>query len=92
MPSITDSTSWKALQAHQKHIAALHLRDLFAGDAGRFARFSISFEGILLDYSKNRITEETMKLLLGLAEEARLGEWIEKMFISLAEVLDIPNE
>ena len=56
------------------------MRALFAEDAGRFEKLSIRFDDILFDFSKNRITEETVDLLSALAEQARLGEWIEKMF------------
>jgi hypothetical protein len=60
--------SWVALQAHQKKIAPLHLRKLFADDAGRGQCFSLEAAGVYLDYSKNRITEDTMSLLVQLAE------------------------
>jgi len=80
MSSITQSSSWKALEAHQKEIAQTHLRDLFAKDAERFGRFTARFEDLLLDYSKNRVTGKTMELLLSLAREAGLAAWIEKMF------------
>src|SRR5215217_6800663 len=80
MPSITDTQAWKALDAHQAEIAKTPMRDLFAKDPARFNKFSASFGGILLDYSKNRITEQTMKLLLDLVKEAKLGDWIKKMF------------
>jgi glucose-6-phosphate isomerase len=56
------------------------MRDLFSEDSQRFERFSLRFDDILLDYSKNRITEETMRLLLDLAEQAKLQNWIERMF------------
>lgn len=80
MPSLTKLDSWKALQDHHKKVASLHMRDLFADDNKRFEKFSIRFRDILLDYSKNRITDETVPLLLDLAREVRLKEWIEKMF------------
>src|SRR4051794_7541020 len=80
MPSITDSPSWKALLSHKTEIAKTPMRDLFAKDAGRFDKFSLKFNDILLDYSKNRITDETLKLLLGLTGDAKLKDWIAKMF------------
>ncbi|HEX8139175.1 MAG TPA: glucose-6-phosphate isomerase [Pyrinomonadaceae bacterium] len=72
--------AWQALAAHQEAIAPLHMRDLFAQDPERFGRFSLRVDDILLDYSKNRITEETVRLLLDLAEQAELKTWIERMF------------
>lgn len=56
------------------------MRDLFANDPQRFNRFSLKFNDILFDYSKNRITEETLSLLIELAEKSHLSEWIERMF------------
>ena len=56
------------------------MRDLFRDDAQRFARFSLDVNGILLDYSKNRITEETLRLLFALAAQADIKAWTEKMF------------
>lgn len=76
----TKLAAWKALQQHYKEVKKLHLRDLFAEDPKRFEKFSATFNDILLDYSKNRITSETMKLLLQLAREAKVKKWIEKMF------------
>ena len=80
MLSLTSLASWKALQDHQKEIAPQHMRDLFAADPKRFDEFSIRLGDILLDYSKNRITTETVPLLLDLAHEVGLKDWIEKMF------------
>jgi glucose-6-phosphate isomerase len=80
MPSITDSPSWKALLSHKTEIAKMHMRDLFAQDPARFDRFSLKFSDILLDFSKNRITNETLNLLLGLATDAKLKDWIARMF------------
>jgi glucose-6-phosphate isomerase len=68
------------LKAHQAAMAAVHMRDLFAGDPQRFERFSLQAGGVLLDYSKNRITDETMGLLVRLAEEADVAGWRERMF------------
>jgi glucose-6-phosphate isomerase len=72
--------SWKALQAHQKEIGSLHLRTLFASDATRGERLSAEAAGIYLDYSKNRVTDETLALLSRLAEESGLRERIDAMF------------
>ena len=80
MSRLTLSSAWKALGQHQKEIASVHMRDLFAGDPDRFQKFSIHWKDILLDYSKNRITEKTMSLLLDLAREVGLDTWIERMF------------
>lgn len=80
MNTPTKLTSWKALQQHYKQVKKLHLRDLFKKDPKRFDKFSVRFGDLLLDYSKNRITSETMKLLMQLAREAKVKKWIEKMF------------
>ncbi len=68
------------LRAHQVQMAAAHMRELFAADPARFERFSLQVGDVLLDYSKNRITEETMALLVRLAEEADVAGWRERMF------------
>lgn len=70
----------KKLQAHFEKVKDLHLRDLFAGDESRFADFSCSLGDILLDYSKNRVTGETIELLLELADEAGVFDKRGKMF------------
>jgi glucose-6-phosphate isomerase len=80
IPSLTGSSAWKALEAHALTNRALHLRDLFAQDPTRGERFKVEASGIYLDYSKNRITDETMKLLLQLAEESGLRTRIDAMF------------
>src|SRR5512136_1083452 len=80
MPGPTDLPAWQALQEHQRAMAGVHMRDLFARDPQRFERFSLRLGDILLDYSKNRITAETMALLLDLARQARLAGKIEAMF------------
>src|SRR3954447_9642627 len=72
--------AWQALTAHHAEVAPLHVRDLFRQDGERFAKFSRRFQGILLDYSKNRVTERTMALLFDLARQAGLPSMIEKMF------------
>ena len=77
---LTQRPAWKALGAHHKKIAKLHLRELFAADPGRGQRFTAEANGVFLDYSKNRLTDETLKLLLALAEESGLRAKIEAMF------------
>ncbi len=72
--------AWISLQAHSQDMIRTHLRDLFAADAKRGERFILEAAGIFLDYSKNRVTEETMKLLVQLAEESGLRQRIEAMF------------
>jgi glucose-6-phosphate isomerase len=72
--------AWKALQAHYKQVRELHLRKLFADDPKRGERMTADAAGLFLDYSKNRITDETLKLLVALAEESRLKSRIDAMF------------
>jgi glucose-6-phosphate isomerase len=74
------SPAWGALRAHQQSIAATHLRELFANDPKRGERFTLEAAGIYLDYSKNRVTDETLRLLVKLAEEASLRKRIDAMF------------
>ncbi len=78
--ALTQSSAWLALAAHRQAMADVQMRALFAEDPQRFARFSIQLQTILFDYSKNRITEKSMALLLALAAEAELPRWIEAMF------------
>ncbi|MGD8806987.1 MAG: glucose-6-phosphate isomerase [Chloroflexota bacterium] len=80
MPGPIDLNAWQALQKHQREMAEVHMRDLFARDPQRFERFSLRLGDILLDYSKNRITAETMVLLMDLARQANLADKIEAMF------------
>src|SRR5712671_2194050 len=80
MLPLTARQSWKALQAHQEKMRELHLRTLFAEDAKRGERLTAEAAGIHLDYSKNRVTDETLALLRGLADEAGLRERIDAMF------------
>ena len=72
--------AWRALADHHRSIAGAHLRQLFAEDGRRGERLTAEGAGIFLDYSKNRVTDETLKLLLALAEEAGLRERIDAMF------------
>src|SRR5499427_9371752 len=80
MVPLTAHQSWKALQDHQKKIEGRHLRTLFAGDLTRGERLTAEAVGIYLDYSKNRVTDETITLLTRLAEECGLRERIDAMF------------
>ncbi len=77
---LTDRPAWKALEAHYREVRKLHLRDLFAADAGRGERFAADASGLYLDYSKNRITSETLTLLIQLAQESGLQARIDAMF------------
>jgi glucose-6-phosphate isomerase len=78
--SLKERPAWRALAAHHQKIGALHLRELFASDPSRGERLSIEALGLYLDYSKNRITDETLELLLRLAHECALRARIEAMF------------
>jgi glucose-6-phosphate isomerase len=77
---LTTRPSWKALGAHYEKVQGLHLRQLFAEDPGRGERLTVEGAGISLDYSKNRLTDETLSLLLRLAEESDLRSRIDAMF------------
>ncbi len=77
---LTERTSWKSLQVHFSKIQEVHLRDLFSKDPQRGRVFGIEAEGIYLDYSKNRIDQETLKHLFALADESELRPAIEAMF------------
>jgi glucose-6-phosphate isomerase len=79
-PPLRTGAAWQALHAHVQGLRATHLRQLFAADAQRGARLSLDACGIYLDYSRHRITDETLRLLLALADEARLREAIDAMF------------
>jgi glucose-6-phosphate isomerase len=72
--------SWKELQAHHAELKGLHLRELFAGDKTRGERLTAEAAGLFLDYSKNRVTDETLALLVRLAEESGLRGKIDAMF------------
>src|ERR1035437_6731759 len=78
--SIVDTVTWKKLEQHHKAITSVQMRDLFAKDPARFATFSLRLGDLLLDYSKNRITAETMDLLYSLAREAGVEAMRDKMF------------
>jgi len=76
----TQTPAWRALTAHYERVKSLHLRDLFAADPQRFARMSIRFNEILVDFSKNRATQDTLALLVDLAEAVDLAGAVEEMF------------
>ncbi len=80
MPALTDSAAWTRLEQHHAEIEHLRMRDLFARDPQRFQRFHLRLDDILFDFSKNRITEETMQLLHALARQAGLEDRIRAMF------------
>jgi len=77
---LTERSEWKALNTHYAEMKGTHLRDLFA-NPDRAAQFTLQAESLRLDYSKNRITAETMQKLVALAESVDLGKWIEAMFV-----------
>ena len=80
MVPLTQSPAWQALIAHHERIKDVHLRTLFADDPGRAERFSTEGSGLFLDYSKNRVTGETMQLLLALAEDRGVAARRDAMF------------
>ena len=77
--NLVDSPAWRALATHAEAIRPQHLRELFAADVDRFSHFSRAQDGLLLDFSKQRITAETLALLHALAEAADLKGWQQKM-------------
>ncbi len=81
MTALTQSPVWQALLRHHKALAEQPMRQLFAQDPMRFEKFSLRFNDILVDYSKNLITSETLALLLDLANYAHLTDWTQKMFV-----------
>ncbi len=80
MTTLTQFPAWQKLCDHQKSIASLHMRDLFAADPKRFEKYSLKFADLLFDYSKNRVTDETMPMLFQMAREAKIEQWRDKMF------------
>jgi len=80
MSKLTDSPAWQALRFHHRAIEPLHMRQMFQDDPARFDKFSVRLDKLLFDYSKNRIDGQTVKLLIELAEQARVPAWIERMF------------
>lgn len=80
MSLLTELESWLALSKNYNDVKDLHMRDLFANDVNRFDKFSLKLNDIIYDYSKNRVTEKTVELLLQLATDVGLPEYIEKFF------------
>ncbi|MBI5429921.1 MAG: glucose-6-phosphate isomerase [Nitrosomonadales bacterium] len=80
MSKLTESPAWQALRLHHAAIENVHMRQMFGEDPARFRKFSLEFDRLLFDYSKNRINDQTVRLLIELAEQARLPVWIERMF------------
>lgn len=81
------TAAWKKLQVHSDAMKGRHMRDMFREDPDRFSKFTLSFEDILVDYSKNIINDETLGMLLDLAQEVKVSDAIQKMFSG-----DIINE
>ena len=79
-PPVIGTPAWRALAAHHEKVSGQHLRRLFADDPGRGERMTAEAAGVFLDYSKNRITDETLTLLLRLAEDSGLRARIDAMF------------
>jgi glucose-6-phosphate isomerase len=77
---LTGTPEWAALQRHYESMRQVHLRELFADDADRGTRLTLEAEGLFLDYSKHRVTDETIRLLVALAERSGLRERIDAMF------------
>jgi glucose-6-phosphate isomerase len=80
MAALTTLPVWQKLCEHEKIIISTHMRDLFANDPKRFDKYSLKFADILFDYSKHRMNDETLPLLLRLAREADIENWRDKMF------------
>jgi glucose-6-phosphate isomerase len=80
IPPLRERRAWQALERHYDEIRGLHLRQLFADDTGRGERLTAEGAGLFLDYSKNRVTDETLKLLVELAQQSALAERTQAMF------------
>src|SRR3981189_381973 len=80
VPVLRTRPAWTSLEKHYHEVQGLHLRQLFAEDRKRGERLAVEASGIYLDYSKNRITDETLRLLLQLARESGLRDRIDAMF------------
>ncbi len=80
MSKLTQSAAWQALRDHYAVAKALQMRQMFQEDAARFDKFSLRFGNLLFDYSKNRINDETVRLLVRLAEQAEVSKHVERMF------------
>ncbi|MBE9526917.1 MAG: glucose-6-phosphate isomerase [Proteobacteria bacterium] len=84
MKNLTQSPAWLALQAHYDDIKDIHMKELFAEDEQRFDKFSIHANEVMLDYSKNRINQQTMPLLFDLARQSNLSKWRDELFSGVA--------
>jgi len=80
MTKLTRTPAWQALTAHRIAIDKLSMRDMFREDAARFDKFSLQLDNLLLDYSKNLVSEKTQALLLDLAHQSKLQDWIKRMY------------
>jgi glucose-6-phosphate isomerase len=80
MTALTQSPIWKALAAHRQSLRGVHVRDLFAADPGRAERMSMEVGDLFVDFSKNRVKDETLRLLYDLAANANVPEWRDRMF------------
>ncbi|HYN54840.1 MAG TPA: glucose-6-phosphate isomerase [Methylotenera sp.] len=80
MAILTNLPVWQTLCQHQQSIANTHMRDLFANDPSRFDKYSLKLDDLLFDYSKHRMTDETLPLLLQMAREANIENWRDRMF------------
>jgi glucose-6-phosphate isomerase len=80
MATLTTLPVWQTLCQHQQTIATAHMRDLFANDPNRFNKFSLKFDDLLFDYSKHRMNDETLPLLMQMAREANIENWRDRMF------------
>ncbi len=80
MSTLTETPAWRALEQHYEQTKTLHMRALFDEDPMRFERFSLEVGELFLDYSKNRVTTETMRLLVALAEQQGVAAWRDRMF------------
>ena len=80
MSKLTKSPAWKALADHRREMDAVHIRAMFESDPQRFEKFSHTLDDLLFDYSKHRITETTVRLLIELAQQADVGTWIQRLF------------
>ncbi|HMA91613.1 MAG TPA: glucose-6-phosphate isomerase [Polyangiaceae bacterium] len=80
MSALTESAAWKALATHYAATRGLKMRDLFEADSGRFRELSLTFDDLLFDFSKNRVTGETIDLLVALAEQCQLPSYINRLF------------
>ena len=80
MSNLTETSAWRALARHREQMNDVHMRDLFRDDPDRFNRYSIRLDDLLFDYSKNRITDQTVKLLLDLARASNVEGYRQRMF------------